>query len=311
MPERFPGTRFPGRRVSWPAGFLAGGFPGWRDERQQKTVPETEPAHESGPAPPSALSFRVAAWAAWTEAGEAPAGSAVTTGAPAGSQARLPAGLRRRATAIGRRALDTAVAILPAGAHPRLVLSSRHGEYERTDALLQSLARDGAVSPAEFSMSVHHGLLGLLSIATRNRAGHTALAAGPDSFGYGLLEAAACAVEAAAPVLLIHFDQPLPEAYAPVVEDDTPPLVLALLIVAPAGGPRAGGEPETGDAMSLALEPATAAAARPEPPGSLAGGPPGGLANGLAAAFLDFLSSHDPEIRIPGERLTWRWRRDA
>ncbi len=237
-------------------------------------------ADDPGSARRESLSFGVAAWAAWTGAGEALIGTAGP------SKTRLPAGLRRRATTIGRRALDAAWAVLPGTGAPRLVLSSRHGEYQRTEALLQALAHEGAVSPAEFCMSVHHGLLGLLSIATHNRAGHTALAAGPETFGYGLLEAAACAAEDRAPVLLVHFDEPLPEAYAPVVEADAPPLVLALLITHPVES--------GGDGLSLAWEPAA--------------NPPHG---DLAASFLTFLSSQDTESRCCGERLIWTWSRES
>jgi len=203
----------------------------------------------------------------------------------AGAAGTPPMATKRRATAIGRKALDAAWAVIPPGTGARLVLSSRHGEYARTWGLLRSLVEDGTVSPADFSMSVHHALVGLLSIATGNRAGHTAVAAGADSFCYGMLEAATCAIEDGRPVVLIHYDEPLPDCYGPVSEPDPPALALAV-VIAPGGG----------EALEFTVGPAA------RPPGA---------PQDAARAFLDFLQSGAAECVVDGERLAWRWRRAA
>lgn len=222
----------------------------------------------------AALTFCVENWAAW-EAEPAAADADV---------AALPASLRRRVGSLGRHALAAAWKIMPTPA-PRFVFSSRHGEYDRTLRLLESLTAEGDVSPADFSLSVHHGLAGLLSIATGNREGHTAVAAGPDSFGYGLLDAAACAAETPeVPVLLLHYDEPLPDLYRDVIGGDEPQ-AMALALVLRASG--------TGTALSVETEPASDNQPR----------------TGLAAAFLEFLRSADREAAIPGGRMTWRWAR--
>ena len=183
-----------------------------------------------------ALSVRmwVAAWATWGGQNESlTVGGAVTARPP------LPASLRRRVTPVGRKALEAAWAVLPEEGSPRLVLASRHGEYDRTFGLLNALAEGDAVSPAEFSLAVHHALAGLLSIATGNRQGHSAVAAGDESFGYGLLEAATFVAEQEVPAILFYFDQPLPDSYAPVSTDSCKtPMVLALRLV-PASWPQA------------------------------------------------------------------------
>jgi len=117
-----------------------------------------------------------------------------------------PTILKRRVSPLGREALLAAFGLPDVGAS-RFVLSSRHGEFGRTQALLSALADGEPLSPADFSLSVHHGLIGLLSIATGNRLGHTAVAAGRESFAYGLLEAAAAATERPGqPMALVHFD---------------------------------------------------------------------------------------------------------
>ncbi len=185
--------------------------------------------------------------------------------------------LRRRIGGTGCKAQDAAWTILPPdGAPPRLILSSRHGEYGRTFTLLDSLAAEGEVSPADFSLSVHHALIGLLSIATRNTAGHSAIAAGPDTFGFALLEAIACLRAENAPVLVMHFDDP------PPVYDMPPEPALALALLLTSDGPYA---------MEIS---------------------PGGHGHdSLPLAFAEMLDGNAPEARADGARMTWRWRHAA
>jgi len=141
-----------------------------------------------------------------------------------------PALLRRRVSSLGRHALSVAWE-LPEAANARLILSSRHGEFSRTLSLLEAVNGQGELSPADFTLSVHNALIGLLSIAHGNRRGHTAIAAGQESFCFGLLEAVAYLKENPdEPVLLIHFDEPLPGSFAEFNEPYEQPIVLALAL---------------------------------------------------------------------------------
>nr|WP_249208602.1 beta-ketoacyl synthase chain length factor [Magnetospirillum sulfuroxidans] len=226
-----------------------------------------------------ALSVRVwvAAWAAWEGQDQS-----VTVGGAVSVRPPLPASLRRRVTAVGRKALEAAWAVLPEQGSPRFVLASRHGEYDRTFGLLGELAQSDEVSPAEFSLAVHHALAGLLSIATGNRQGHTAVAAGSESFGYGLLEAATFVAEQGVPAVLFYFDQPLPDSYAPVMEGDcVTPMVLALRLVPPSW-PQA-------RPLEMSLE-------------TRAGG-----GDCLSQAFLAVLQNGGEGL-AQGRRHAWRWR---
>jgi hypothetical protein len=168
----------------------------------------------------------------------------------------------------------------------RYIFASRHGEFDRTVTLLTSLAENQPSSPAEFSMSVHHGLAGLLSIHTGNRRGHTAIAAALDTFGYGLIEAAVCLYESPeTPVLFVYFDGPLPESYAPfkVESEANLPLVMALTLTA-------GGRDRIGlDWVASENEPQ----------------------HSSAEVFLRFLLSGARAAVTDGERMTWRWHRAA
>lgn len=225
------------------------------------------------------LRFRVEAWAGWFAGAEAlEQGGAIAPARP------LPTPLRRRITPIGRRALEAAWAVLPEGPMPRLVLSSRHGEYQRTFDLLGQLAAEGTVSPADFSLSVHHALAGLLSIVTGGDGGHTAVSAGPESFGFGLIEAAGCAAEDRAGAILLHFDAPLPALYRPVAAPDRPELALALRLAPPGSS--------AGIGLELALE---------------SGGQREGD-DGLAEGCVRVLRGA-AAAEAAGPRFGWRWRR--
>ena len=223
------------------------------------------------------------AWRAWAR-GE-PADDALD----APPEPPLPQSLRRRVTPIGQMALRAAAALEPT-ARTRFVFCSRHGEYERTFGLLGSLAGTDPVSPAEFSLSVHHALAALLSIARRNGEGHIALAAGRDSFACGLLEAiATTATLPDSPVLVVYYDAPLPESYATFRDADEVPLAVALTVTAPSAG---------APAYEVALAPA-------EPPNTQA------AAGRQALDFLRFLICGAQAARSPGERHVWQWRRVA
>ena len=171
------------------------------------------------------------------------------------------------------------------------MVSSRHGEFARTFGLLRGLVLEGEVSPAEFSMAVHHSLAGLLSIHRKEHLTTTAVAAGADSFAYGLLEAALILKDSGRPVLFLHFDEPLPDIYGAVANglagsDAAKECVLALLLL-----------PEFGDRMTIErIAGPTIAAVSHE-----------GLAQ--SSKFLEFLQSTATMMSVPGTRGSWRWAR--
>lgn len=238
----------------------------------------------------SKLSVTVNDWFAWTPGRETRrdwrswAGDELTAPDAEEPMPVLPMMLRRRATPIGQKALGAALACQNVR-DARYVFASRHGEFDRTVTLLTSLAEGEASSPAEFSMSVHHGLAGLLSIHTGNRQGHTAIAATRDTFGYGLIEAAACLREAPeTPVLFLYFDAPLPDSYAPFhsAAEANLPLVVALTLTADG-------------AHSIGLD------CVPNEDGT--------APESLAEAFLKFLLAGQRTAQSAGECMLWRWHR--
>jgi hypothetical protein len=250
----------------------------------------TRRAHANTPS----LRFRVRDWMAFAEGRlgrQDWLAWAGVAGAPAAAAERddvaLPALLRRRVSAVGQQAFRAA-AMLGERTDCRIVFCSRHGEFQRTLGIVRAIVDREPTSPADFSLSVHNALAGLLSIAWKNRLGHTAVAAGVDSFGYGLLEAvASLQADPAQQVLLVYFDEPLPDVYAELDGDGDTTLAVALLLDGAAGDE---------DDVILATEPRDRAEA-PRP------------ATGQALDFLRFFLSGRAEAQSPGADIRWRWHR--
>jgi Beta-ketoacyl synthase, N-terminal domain len=236
----------------------------------------------------------VEAWSAWAPGRETRAAWRVWAGASddeaeasAAPGVQIPMLLRRRATPFGQKIVASAAACGDALRSARYILASRHGEFGRMIGILRALDAGELPSPAEFSMVVHHALTGLLSIGADNTRGHTALAAGLDSFGFGLMEAVCCLAERPdEPVLLLYGDEPLPGEYAAFGDDDVGlPVVVALALRAP--------RPDD-DAIVFEASPRAEL----------------GVPNSCAAAtFLRFLIAAAPAAAAGGCRMDWRWSR--
>ena len=185
-----------------------------------------------------------AAWAAWARG--------ATVDAAAQTHAALPPILRRRITPIGQMAFEAAQAAQGA-AEARFVFASRHGEFRRTLSLLETLLGDETVSPADFSLSVHNALMGLLSIWSRNPRGHTTIASGTATFHCALIEAASMLVaDTDTPVLLVFYDEPLPAPYDGFNGAADGALALALLLKSTGDGARVSIDARSGEAAEIA-----------------------------------------------------------
>jgi hypothetical protein len=155
---------------------------------------------------------------------------------------------RRRLSPLARGCFHCARRVSPPE-QVRVVFASRHGEADRTLAILQDLAAGAEVSPALFSMSVHNAVPGLWSILNGDRASFSAVAAGPDSFGWGLVEALATfRADPSGPVLFLYGDDRLPDPWA----DPTPrgQLFAVALLLGEPGRPLA---LESGPAQAIPL----------------------------------------------------------
>lgn len=241
------------------------------------------------------LRFDVADWFAWTPALENRAAWCDWAGAPERGAANdseplpvLPMMLRRRLSPFGQKVIGGALACGRVAGEARYVFGTRHGELGRATRIFADIEAHQTPSPTDFSLSIHHALIGLLSIEAKNRAGHTALSAGRDSFGYALVESAACLAERPdEPVMLIYGDDRLPADYHAFGEADDPllPLVVVLAL-----------RPARLDALSLRM--------------TVRGGNENQSPSG-AHDFLRFLLSGAPSATSVGDCMRWEWRRAA
>ncbi|WP_171373021.1 MULTISPECIES: beta-ketoacyl synthase chain length factor [Vibrio] len=126
----------------------------------------------------------------------------------------IPPMMRRRMSVQSKLAVQTALTLLKDTATDYLVFASRHGELHRTATLIQSVLEGDDASPMAFSQSVHNTAAGLTTIAAKAPIPLTSIAAGQDTFHNALIEAYLYLHQYPSHrVLVIDFDQPLPELY--------------------------------------------------------------------------------------------------
>nr|WP_028022967.1 beta-ketoacyl synthase chain length factor [Enterovibrio calviensis] len=151
--------------------------------------------------------------------------------APAPRADAIPAMMKRRMSPISKLAVQVATELSRDEHIDFVVFSSRHGELQRTVALLKDIQLGEPASPTAFSQSVHNTAAGLFTIATKTPVPATSLAAGEDTFHCALTEAAIYLSEHPDHrVLVIDFDAPLPAPYDEFEQQTFQPYALGLLL---------------------------------------------------------------------------------
>jgi len=199
----------------------------------------------------------------------------------------MPQMLRRRAGFLDRMALEVAYRCLGEINDVPAIFSSRHGETSRSVDLLTDLAKGLPLSPTVFGLSVHNAAGGLFSIARRDHASASALAAGQSTVEHAVIEACGLLADGASQVLLVVYDRPLPAVYAKYQDCQEQPFAWAWLIHAPAS-----------DIVSLSWSAAMDDATVSER-----------LAPGLEV--LRFYLRQDRSLQRICQRRRWLWSRDA
>ena len=142
--------------------------------------------------------------------------------------------LRRRLSALGRGMVHCAARVSEGCGPLRTVFASRHGEPGRAMPMLEDLAAGLDISPTQFSMNVLNAVAGVWSIARKDASEATALSAGPETFGWGLVEALSIHEASGETVLFVFGDDALPESLAEGSDLPVPLHALGLLIGRPA-----------------------------------------------------------------------------
>lgn len=232
------------------------------------------------------FSLPLAAWEAWApgratrqEWIESPADAPCTADAAA-DIAFVDPMLRRRLGPVARAALNVAQRCLGKRTGVPMVFASRHGELARTLTMLSDLAADDEVSPATFSLSVHNASAGVFSIARGETAPATAIAAGDETLGMALIEAAARLSPEQPRILLVYADAPAPSLYQHDVAGTESPHALALLF-----------DVDSANRLQITTEVAA------EPPSI----------DMMGLSLLRLLAGPSRQVEWIGQRTRWQW----
>jgi Beta-ketoacyl synthase, N-terminal domain len=164
--------------------------------------------------------FSIDRWAAWAPGLEDQAAWEAwfsrqhplpTQGIP--SLTEMPAMMRRRVDRLGRIALQATYACEAEGPAESVVFASRYGELGRSVELLKQLAQTEPLSPTSFSMSVHNAIGALYSIARADPRAYSAVAAGPETVEAAFVEASGQLSDGAESVLVVVYDEPVPDPW--------------------------------------------------------------------------------------------------
>ena len=171
---------------------------------------------------------------AWSQEPMPPGGGFLETASGAPDASAVEPLLRRRLSALGRGMVHCAARAGEGHGPLRSVFASRHGEPGRAMPMLEDLAAGLDISPTQFSMNVLNAVAGLWSISRKDTSAATALSAGPETFGWGLLEAHSIHAATGDPVLFLFGDDALPESLAAFDSLPAPLHAVGLLIGNPA-----------------------------------------------------------------------------
>ncbi len=150
---------------------------------------------------------------------------------------QIPAMQRRRLSPLAKIALSVTIQSLNALEAQQqtvdyIVWASRFGDEEKTLGILKDISLSQTPSPTAFSTSVHNAIAGLYSILCQDATPSTSLSAGEETFSQAFIEACALLQAGAAQrVLLVYYDQALPDIYSGIPPVQQPMLALALLLV--------------------------------------------------------------------------------
>lgn len=212
---------------------------------------------------------------------------------------QVPPIKRRRLNGLSKMAMHTSLGCLEmaeCSAQDTLtVFASQHGELNRTITIISDIAKSQEISPKDFSLSVHNASLGLFSIFNNNSNPGTSIAAGSNTFGFGLLEAYNLLTRFPdKKVLLTCFDLKVEapfDALQPQIEPSYSLSLLVSLDTLSLGTMSLNTQSSApGHTLSFSFEPAQKAPQTQIP---------------LALAFFDFLHSEQQSSQLATESHQW------
>ena len=246
------------------------------------------------------IDLRIAAWRAWApsltdEAAWLAWAHEPWTPADQGEQpdcAFLPPMQRRRLSRMARMAMETAWPLCGDDEQLPLVFASRHGETQRTYALLGDVADGQPLSPTSFGLSVHNAIAGQWSILRGQHGESVAIAGEADTFEHAMVEAAALLGDGAKAVLVVIAEERPPAAYDGWIDDVPFSYAVALKV----GSIESADDAAAGERWQLRLEPHAGA--------STAGAWPHAL------NFMRALHTGESRLEHAWKTRRWIWQRN-
>ncbi|CAA0115460.1 Uncharacterised protein [BD1-7 clade bacterium] len=142
----------------------------------------------------------------------------------------IPAMKRRRLSVLARAAFYAADKCLEPGEQPSTIFSSMYGESQRTYDILSDIVAREDLSPMAFSLSVHNAISGQFSILQGLKSPTIAVAPGKESYLGGFADAIGQLLEGTDQVLLVFYEEAVPEFYQQYIRTSPYPVALAVKI---------------------------------------------------------------------------------
>jgi Beta-ketoacyl synthase, N-terminal domain len=232
------------------------------------------------------LEFTVQTWGAWPPLGLLDAQELAKT--QANVLAFVPNNLKRRLSPLAKTVFCAVSQCVCLNDCMPVVFSSTHGELAKSLQIIKMIEAGEEISPTAFSLSVHNAIAGLFSIVFGNTSEVTVLAPGEDGIASAFLDALGLLQEGAPEVLVVFYDEPLPDFYPsePFQLSADSSSAVALKIT------------QAGEGQAVQLSRADAFGYDGEQPVQL-------------PMLLQFLSSPQWQLQIKTPRQSWIWQKIA
>ncbi len=143
---------------------------------------------------------------------------------------RLPMMLSRRMSLGSRYAVECALELLERHNVDAIVNASRHAETPRGEKTLIAINKNESPSPTDFTMSVHNAASGILTIHKKLTVPVTSVAAGANTLEAAFLEAMNFLHDGKETVLVLSYENLLPEILGERLPPVKEPFAVALLL---------------------------------------------------------------------------------
>lgn len=142
----------------------------------------------------------------------------------------VPKNIQRRLSPLAKCVFNVAANLVESNESLPIVFSTAHGESSKSLEMLKELANNGEISPTAFSLSVHNAISGLFSMTYANHGEMTVIAPAEEGIAPAFIEALGLLHEKNDEVLLVFYDEPLPDFYLSSTDNYDSCVTVALVL---------------------------------------------------------------------------------